>query len=124
MSENIKDHIITYRNVFIALLFFTGVTVGVSYIEFSSITFGLFIGLLIACIKGFLVASQFMHLNDEKSFIYGTLLLTVVFFFVLLMIPISWHANSSDVTTKRNNPFDEYKTVNKTEENNHHKEGH
>ena len=126
MSDNIKHHIITYRNVFIALLFLTGLTVGASYIEFSSVTLGLFVGLLIACIKGFLVAANFMHLNNEKSFIYGTLILTVVFFFVLLTIPISWDINGHDVKTERNNPFDEYKIVKEKLHNhdNHHEESH
>jgi len=123
MSENIKHHIITYRNVFIALLFFTGLTVGASYIEFSSVTLGLFIGLLIACIKGFLVAANFMHLNNEKSFIYGTLILTIVFFFILLTIPLSWDINGYDVKTERNNPFDEYKVV-KEESHDHHEDSH
>ena len=123
MSENIKHHIITYRNVFIALLFFTGLTVGASYIEFSSVTLGLFIGLLIACIKGFLVAANFMHLNNEKSFIYGTLILTIVFFFILLTIPLSWDINGYDMKTERNNPFDEYKVV-KEESHDHHEDSH
>ena len=111
MSKDTNHHITIYRNVFIVLLFLTGLTVGVSYIEFSSVTLGLFIGLLIACIKGFLVASQFMHLNDEKSFIYGILVMTVLFFFVLLSIPVLWENNTDDITTKRNNSFDQYKIV-------------
>ena len=124
MSDDIKHHIVTYRNVFIALLFLTGITVGASYIEFSSLTLGLFVGLLIASIKGFLVAANFMHLNNEKSFIYGTLIMTVVFFFVLLAIPIFWHNNSSDITTDRNNPFDEYKVIESKSHDHHHEEDH
>ena len=120
MSEDIKHHVAIYRNVFIALLFLTVLTVGVSYIEFSSFTLGLFIGLLIACVKGFLVASQFMHLNDEKPFIYGTLLMTVLFFFVLLSMPLLWKNNTSDIVTKRNNPFDEFKVVQEYEHDSHH----
>ena len=94
MSDNIKHHISIYRNVFIALLVLTVVTVGVSYIHFSALWLGLFVGLLIACFKGYLVASQFMHLNDEKPLIYGTLILTVLFFFVLLFMPLFWNTNS------------------------------
>lgn len=109
MSQDLKHHIKIYRNVFIALLFLTALTVGVTYIEFSSFGLGLFVGLLIASIKGYLVASQFMHLNDEKPFIYGTLIFTVIFFVVLIAIPIMWDTNSSDVMTKRANPFDEFK---------------
>ena len=94
MSEDIKHHIIIYKNVFIALLVLTGITVGVSYIHFSYAWLGLLVGLIIACIKGFLVASQFMHLNNEKTWIYGTLVLTVIFFFVLLFMPLMWDMNN------------------------------
>jgi len=125
MSDDIKHHIVTYRNVFIALLFLTGITVGASYVEFSSLTLGLFVGLLIASIKGFLVAANFMHLNNEKSFIYGTLIVTIVFFFVLLTIPLSWDINGHDVKTERNNPFDEYKVVKeKSHDHDHNEDSH
>ena len=93
MSNDIKHHIKIYWGVFAALLFLTGVTVGVSYIDYNYLWVGLLVGLLIACIKGFLVASQFMHLNDEKNWIYGTLILTVLFFFVLLFMPLMWDVN-------------------------------
>ena len=94
MSEDIKHHIIIYRNVFIALLILTGVTVGASYINFPYVWLGLLVGLLIACAKGFLVASQFMHLNNEKKWIYAVLMLTILFFFVLLFMPLFWHTNN------------------------------
>ena len=35
-----------------------------------------------------MVASVFMHLSHEKKWIYGALLLTVVFFIVLLFVPL------------------------------------
>ena len=123
MSENITHHVKIYRNVFIALLICTALTVYASYIEFNTVTLALFIGLLIASIKGYLVAANFMHLNNEKSFIYGVLLLTVVFFIVLLTIPLSWHVNGYDVKTERNNPFDNYKVV-KEESHDHHEDSH
>ena len=94
MSEDIKKHISIYRNVGIALLVLTVCTVGASYLNFSYAWVGLFVGLLIACAKGSLVASEFMHLNNEKNFIYGILALTVVFFFVLLFMPFFWHTNN------------------------------
>ena len=109
MSEDIKHHVKIYRNVFIALLICTALTVYASYIEFSTVTLGLLLGLLIASVKGYLVAANFMHLNNEKSFIYGTLLLTVIFFIVLMSIPLSWDMNGFDVKTDRNNSFDVYK---------------
>jgi len=46
------------------------------------------VALIIASIKGSLVAAVFMHLSDEKKWIYGPLILTVVFFAVLMMLPI------------------------------------
>src|SRR5215510_10432195 len=46
------------------------------------------VALIIASVKGSLVAAVFMHLSDEKKWIYGSLILTVVFFFVLMMLPI------------------------------------
>jgi cytochrome c oxidase subunit 4 len=36
------------------------------------------VALIIASIKGSLVAAVFMHLSDEKKWIYGSLILTVV----------------------------------------------
>ena len=69
--DNIQDHIKVYRNVFIALLVGTALTVIAYYIDFNSIFnlawAGVFIGLLIAVIKGYLVAANFMHLNNEKK---------------------------------------------------------
>ena len=95
MSNDINHHMKVYRNVFIALIFFTGLTVGASYIKFeeifpTSLWVGLFVGLLIAFVKAYLVAANFMHLNNEKSFIYLTLAITVIFFLVLFSIPTLW----------------------------------
>ena len=100
-SQNIESHIKVYWNVFYALLAFTVLTVAVSYIPFEEYTFLpfspifwiLFVGLTIACVKGYLVSAYFMHLNDESSTIYYTLLLSVIFLFVLLFIPLSWRAS-------------------------------
>ena len=43
------------------------------------------VALIIASIKGGLVAAVFMHLISERQAIYSLLLLTV-FFFILLMV--------------------------------------
>ena len=93
-DNNMQHHIKIYWSVFAALLVLTVLTVAVSYIHFSYMWLGLLVGLIIATVKGFLVASQFMHLNNEKNFIYGTLIVTVVFFFVLLFMPLFWHTNN------------------------------
>ena len=95
MSEhNIESHIKVYWNVFYALLAFTMLTVGVTYIEFGSLFWTLFVGLAIACIKGYLVSAYFMHLNDETQTIYSLLGLSVIFLAVLMSIPMLWRASA------------------------------
>jgi caa(3)-type oxidase subunit IV len=97
-EHDIKKHISVYRNVFIALLFFTVLTVLVSYVEFDAteryIAGAVFIGLIIASAKGYLVAAHFMHLNNEKPMINWSLILTVIFFIVLLFMPLLWDMNN------------------------------
>jgi caa(3)-type oxidase subunit IV len=46
------------------------------------------VALIIASIKGSMVAAVFMHLSHEKRWIYGALLLTVAFFIVLIFVPL------------------------------------
>ncbi len=85
--DSIKDHVKVYWNVFIALLIPTALTVGVSYFEFGGIVWlSVGVGLLIAITKGYLVAANFMHLNDESPTIYGTLMFTVIFLVLLFAI--------------------------------------
>ena len=96
-NKNLGHHITNYRNVFIYLLIGTALTVGASYVEFNvkdSIAGAIFVGLLIATIKGYLVAANFMHLNSEKKIIYWILLLTVFFLVLLLFIPLLWDINN------------------------------
>ena len=96
-NEDFTHHIVNYRNVFIYLLIGTAFTVGASYFEFNvkdSIAGAIFIGLLIATVKGYLVAANFMHLNSEKKMIYWILALTVFFLVLLLFIPLLWDINN------------------------------
>ena len=96
-NKDIGHHITHYRNVFLYLLIGTAFTVGASYLELNvkdSIAGAIFIGLLIASIKGYLVAANFMHLNSEKKIIYWILILTVFFLVLLLFIPVLWNLNN------------------------------
>ena len=96
-NKDFAHHITNYRKVFIYLLIGTALTVGASYVEFNvkdSIAGAIFVGLLIATIKGYLVAANFMHLNSEKKMIYWILILTVFFLVLLLFIPLLWDVNN------------------------------
>lgn len=75
-----------YVAVFAALMVLTVITVTVSYLHLSTPT-TIAIALLIASIKGSLVAAYFMHLISERKAIYSILVLTVVFFVVLMFVP-------------------------------------
>jgi caa(3)-type oxidase subunit IV len=125
MSDEMKHHILVYRNVFIGLLICTALTVGASYIEFSLVWIGVTVGLSIAFIKGYLVAANFMHLNNEKPLIYLTLTLTVMFFLVLFFMPTMWHVNI--LTSPPDIPIqtgEVYKEVDLHKHSNHHDDGH
>ncbi len=86
-AEDVRKQVKVYIGVFIALSVLTVVTVLVAGLDVS-VPVGLLIGLLIALVKGSLVAFFFMHLSHEKKLIYGTLVLTVFFFLVLIFVPI------------------------------------
>ena len=86
-TESIQEHIRLYLMVFGALGILTVVTVLASYLEIST-SEGIFLALIIASVKASLVAGYFMHLITEKNTIIWILILTVVFFFVMLFLPL------------------------------------
>jgi cytochrome c oxidase subunit 4 len=65
----------------------TIVTVAISRFH-PPVAIAVTIALLVATIKGSLVACYFMHLISEKKLIYAVLALTVVFFIALLALPV------------------------------------
>ncbi|HWW83446.1 MAG TPA: cytochrome C oxidase subunit IV family protein [Vicinamibacterales bacterium] len=84
----VKKTVRTYMVVGAALLVFTAITVAVNQLHFA-VPIAITIALIIAATKGSMVASVFMHLSHEKQWIYGALLLTVVFFIVLMFVPLA-----------------------------------
>lgn len=86
-TEDIKKHVRSYILVFVALLALTIITVGVSYLHLSVVP-AVILALVIASIKGALVASYFMHLISERKLVYFTLILTAVFFITLVALPL------------------------------------
>ena len=123
MSNDMNHHIKVYRKVFITLLILTGVTVGASYYDFGGIVWlAVGVGLLIAFIKGYLVAANFMHLNNEKNLIYMILSITIVFFLVLFFMPILWHNDGLDSYSPENIPIQNGEIL-KEVDHSHHNHG-
>ena len=89
MSDHTADldkHVRAYILVFVSLMVLTIVTVAVSYLHLP-VKAAIAVALLIATVKGSLVACYFMHLISEKKLILWVMLLTVAFFIVLLLVP-------------------------------------
>jgi cytochrome c oxidase subunit IV len=90
-AADIDRQVRIYVTVFVALMVLTVVTVAVSRLHFS-VPVAVTVALLVALVKGSLVACYFMHLISEKKLIYAVLGLTVVFFVALMALPIfSYH---------------------------------
>jgi cytochrome c oxidase subunit IV len=88
---DIDRHVRIYIIVFVTLMVLTLVTVAVSRFHLP-VPIAVTVALLVAGVKGSLVACYFMHLISEKKLIYAVLGLTVVFFAVLVALPIiSYH---------------------------------
>lgn len=85
--EEINKHVRIYITVFVALAGLTVVTVAVSYWHLPVLP-AVTLALVIATIKGSLVACYFMHLISEKRLILWVLVLTGLFFLVLLLLPV------------------------------------
>ena len=83
----VKKSVRAYMTVFVTLMVFTVLTVAASRFHFA-VPIAISIALIIATMKGSMVAGVFMHLSHERKAIYGALLLTLVFFIVLLFIPV------------------------------------
>ena len=91
-AAEIDRHVKVYITVFVALMVLTVVTVAVSYLHLP-VAMAVTVALLVATVKGALVACYFMHLISEKKLIYAVLVLTALFFVVLLALPTVTHSN-------------------------------
>ena len=85
-AADIDKHVRIYITVFVALMALTLITVAVSRIHLP-VPIAVSVALLVATVKGTLVACYFMHLISEKKLIYAVLGLTVVFFIALMALP-------------------------------------
>ena len=83
----VKKSVRSYMIVFGMLMVFTIITVAVAGLDVST-PVAITIALIIATMKAAMVAGVFMHLSHERQAIYGTLLLTLAFFIVLMFVPL------------------------------------
>ena len=91
-AADIDKHVRVYIIVFVALMVLTVVTVLIARVHLP-VPLAVSVALLVATIKGSLVACYFMHLISEKKLILAVLVLTGVFFAVLLALPALTHGN-------------------------------
>lgn len=91
-AVDIDRHVRVYITVFVALMALTIVTVAVSYLHLP-LAMAVTVALLVATVKGTLVACYFMHLISERKLIYAVLVLTAVFFAALLALPALTHSS-------------------------------
>ena len=96
-AVDIDKHVRIYITVFVALMVLTVVTVAISYLDLST-PIAVTVALLVAMVKGSLVACYFMHLISEKKLIYAVLALTAAFFVALLALPVVTHSNGFWIT--------------------------
>jgi len=85
-AADIDRHVRVYITVFVALMALTLITVTISYLHLP-LPMAVTVALLVATVKGSLVACYFMHLISEKKLIYAVLVVTAVFFAALLALP-------------------------------------
>src|SRR3954465_6487601 len=86
-AADIDRHVRIYVTVFVTLMVLTLVTVAVSRFHLP-VPIAVTVALLVATVKGSLVACYFMHLISEKKLIYAVMGLTVVFFIALMALPV------------------------------------
>ena len=84
--EAIKKSVRTYWMIGAALYVFTVITVAVNQVHLA-VPLAITVALIVASLKGAMVASVFMHLSHEKKWIYGSLILTVIGFTILMLVP-------------------------------------
>jgi len=86
-EEEIRAQVKVYLIIYGFLMVLTGLTVAISWLNLTT-GMAIFVALVVASVKGSLVAAYFMHLLNEKSVIYWSLGLTVILFAFLMFLPL------------------------------------
>lgn len=89
LQKSIKWYII----IGLVLIAFSGLTVGLSYVELPTHSLNIIVGMILATIKAALVALIFMHLSHERPLIYKVLAFTVVFVLALFLLFVFSHGD-------------------------------
>jgi len=84
VAVHVNKHVKGYLMVGGVLLFCTGLTVALSYVNFGRAN--MIVAMALATFKAACVAAIFMHLKSEKWTIYRFLLITVVFAIGLFLL--------------------------------------
>ena len=82
-SHNIAKHVKIYMAVGAALIAGTIITVMAASVKLG-IILRITVAIIIATVKGTLVAGYFMHLFSERKLIYGVLALTAAFIVAMI----------------------------------------
>ncbi len=112
---DIDKHVRVYILVFVSLMVLTMVTVGISYLNLSIPT-AIGLALLVATIKGSLVACYFMHLLGEKQLIFVVMGFTIFFFLAVLFLPTMTQSNSYGTDVGASDVAAQHETHDATEE--------
>jgi cytochrome c oxidase subunit IV len=86
-AASVKSSIRKYMMIGGMLLVFTVITVAANLVHLA-VPIAITVALIIATMKASMVAAVFMHLSHERKWIYGSLVLTVIFFVVLMFLPV------------------------------------
>jgi caa(3)-type oxidase subunit IV len=86
-ADEVQKSIRKYLMVGAALFVFTGITVAANQVHLA-VPAAITVALIIASMKGSMVAAIFMHLSSERKWIYAALLLTLAGFLVLMTVPM------------------------------------
>jgi len=89
-THDIRKEVKKYFIVFAVLLILTIVTVAASNLPFG-VTLGVIVALIIASVKGYLVACNFMHLSSEKKLVYFVLILAVMGLIAMIFVFVAGH---------------------------------
>jgi caa(3)-type oxidase subunit IV len=87
-AEHVAKHVRGYIFIGLVLFVLTGVTVGLSYVDFGSHSRNIVVGMIVATFKAGLVAAIFMHLKGERATIWRFLFFTAIFVAGLFLLTL------------------------------------